>query len=287
VSIAYAGPRMDAHLHIWERTASDYAWLGAGDELFADFPAASAALELAASGIGHAIVVQADDTARDTRYLLDVATDNSWVAGIVGWVPLADPARAIGQLDELGAHPALLGIREMVHVRAEREYFARRDVRESLAEIALRKLTFDVPDAWPNHLHAVPALADALPELTIMVDHLGKPPLVPGEFAAWRNLMIDCAARPNVATKFSGLSDFTSARGGDATRDLLDFALTTFGSSRVCWGSDWPISAKFGDYASTWSRADGLIGELSESEQADLLFGAAAGAYRVNTSITT
>jgi L-fuconolactonase len=287
VNLAYAGPRMDAHLHSWERSASDYAWLGAGDELFADFPAERAALELSTSGIGHAILVQADDTAGDTRYLLDAADENGWVAGVVGWVPLADPARAIGQLDELGSRAALLGIRELVHMRAEREYFARWEVRETLAEVAVRELAFDIPDAWPGHLHAVPALADVLPQLTIVVDHLGKPPGSPEEFAVWRKLMIDCAARPNVVTKFSGLSDYSSAHGGDATRALLDFALTTFGSSRICWGSDWPISTTFGDYASTWSRAAGLISELSASEQADLLFGAAARAYRVSTLTTT
>jgi L-fuconolactonase len=287
VNQAYDGPRIDAHLHIWERAASDYAWLGPEDELFADFPAERAAVELAASGIDHAILVQADDTELDTRYLLDVAEHNSWVAGVVGWVPLDDPARAIDQLDELASRPALQGIREMIHVKADREYLARRGVRDSLKAVADRKLAFDIPDAWPDHLHAVPALADALPDLTIVVDHLGKPPRSPGEFDTWRNLMIDCASRPNVVTKFSGLSDYSSMRGTDATRAVLDIALAVFGSSRICWGSDWPISTKFGDYASTWSSAVGLVSELSQGEQADLLFGAAARAYRVNPSTTT
>jgi L-fuconolactonase len=287
VNVAYAGPRIDAHLHIWERTASDYAWLGPDDELFADFPAERAAVELAASGVDHAILVQADDTELDTRYLLDVAEHNGWVAGVVGWVPLDDPERAVGLLDELASRPALLGIREMIHVMADREYLARPGVRDSLKAVAGRELAFDIPDAWPDHLHAVPALADALPDLRIVVDHLGKPPNSAEEFATWRNLMIDCASRPNVVTKFSGLSGYSNTRGSEATRDLLDFALAEFGSSRICWGSDWPISTKHGNYASTWSCAAGLVSELSQGEQADLLFGAAARAYRVNPSTTT
>jgi L-fuconolactonase len=287
VNVAYDGPRIDAHLHVWERTASDYAWLSSGDELFADFPADRAALELATSGIGHAILVQADDTARDTEYLLDVAEDNGWVAGVVGWIPLADPAGAIVQLDELDSRPALVGVREMIHVKADREYLAQPAVRDSLKVVASRALAFDIPDAWPGHLHAVPALADALPDLTIVVDHLGKPPGLPEEFAMWRNLMVDCALRPNIVTKFSGLSDYSSTRGSDAPRVLLEIALAAFGSSRICWGSDWPISTKFANYASTWSSAAGLVSELSQSEQGDLLFGAAARAYRVNPSTST
>lgn len=287
MNVAYDGPRIDAHLHIWERAASDYAWLSPADELFADFPAERAAVELAASGIGHAILVQADDTELDTRYLLDVAEHNGWVGGVVGWVPLDDPARAVGQLDELASRSALLGIREMIHVKADREYLARPGVRDSLKAVADHELAFDIPDAWPDHLHAVPNLADALPHLTIVVDHLGKPPLSADEFGTWRNLMIDCASRPNVVTKFSGLSDYSSIRGSDATRAVLDIALAAFGSSRICWGSDWPISTKFGNYASTWSSAAGLVSELSHGEQGDVLFDAAARAYRVNPSTTT
>jgi L-fuconolactonase len=282
-SLAYDGPRVDTHLHLWERGVSDYAWLSPADELFADFRAETAAVELAGSGIDHAVLVQADDTERGTQYLLDVAERNDWVAGVVGWVPLADPVEVAGRLDGTATSGALRGIREMIHVSAERDYLARSDVRQSLGVIASHELAFDIPDAWPNHLHAVPALADALPSLTIVLDHLGKPPTWPDEeFAVWRGLMAECAARPNVVTKFSGLSGYTRTEGPDAQRTLLDGALEAFGSERICWGSDWPISTKFDDYAEIWSRASALIAQLSASEQRDLLFGTAARSYRLD-----
>jgi L-fuconolactonase len=279
-SLAYDGPRTDTHLHLWERGVSDYAWLSPADVLFADFPAATAAVELAGAGIDLAVLVQADDTERDTQYLLDVAEANDWVGGVVGWVPLADPVVAAARLDGFAAGSALRGIREMIHVSAERDYLARSDVQKSLAEIAARDLAFDIPDAWPNHLHAVPALADALPNLTIVLDHLGKPPSSPEEFAVWQGLLVECAARPNVVAKFSGVSDYSRAMGGDSM--LLDGTLDLFGSERVCWGSDWPISTKFDDYGEIWSGAAALIAQLSASEQRDILFGTAARTYRLD-----
>jgi L-fuconolactonase len=282
-TLAYDGPRIDAHLHLWERAVSDYGWLSPGDALFADFPAATAAVELADSGIAQAVLVQADDTERDTQFLLDVAERNDWVAGVVGWVPLADPVVAAARLDGFAVDGALRGIREMIHVSAGRDYLARSDVQKSLTAIADRDLAFDIPDAWPNHLHAVPALADALPDLTIVLDHLGKPPSLPEEFAVWRGLLVECAARPNVVAKFSGLSDYSRTVGGDSMRTLLDGALNAFGSERICWGSDWPISTKFDDYAEIWSGAATLIAELSASEQRDILFDTAARTYGLDS----
>ncbi|MDQ1528722.1 MAG: L-fuconolactonase [Actinomycetota bacterium] len=282
-SLAYDGPRTDTHLHLWERGVSDYAWLSPADELFADFPAALAEVELAGAGIDRAVLVQADDTERDTRYLLDVADQNDWVAGVVGWVPLADPVVAAARLDGFAVEGALRGVREMIHVSADRDYLTRSDVRESLTAIAARDLAFDIPDAWPNHLHAVPALADALPDLTIVLDHLGKPPSSTVEYAHWRELLAECAARPNVVAKFSGLSEYSRTGGGDSMRALLNGALDAFGSERICWGSDWPISTKFDDYGEIWSGAAALIAELSASEQRDILFGTAARTYRLDT----
>ncbi|MCU1535431.1 MAG: hydrolase [Glaciihabitans sp.] len=279
VTLAYDGPRVDAHLHVWERAASDYSWLRPGNELYADFPPAKAAVELAGSGFGHAVLVQADDTARDTRFLLEAAEQNEWVSGVVGWVPLNDPAAAIGHLDEFADRPALRGIREMIHVKGDRDYLARPAVLQSLAAVAGHNLAVDIPDAWPHHLHAVPALADALPHLTIVIDHLAKPPVAPEEFATWRAQLLECALRPNVVTKFSGLSGYAKSEGLPATRAVLALALDAFGAHRMCWGSDWPISTKFDGYSAVWATAAALIAELSASEQRDILFATAARAY--------
>lgn len=277
----YEGPRIDSHLHVWERGVSDYSWLRPDDQLFDDFPPAMAAIELASSGVDQAILVQADDTTRDTRFLLDAAEQNDWVSAVVGWVPLVDPAAAARQLDGMADRSALRGVREMIHVAAERDYLARREVIESLTDVASHGLALDIPDAWPGHLHAVPSLADALPELTIVLDHLGKPPASAEDFANWRSLLLDCALRPNVVAKFSGLSGYSNAHGRGAARDVLDLALRAFGAERICWGSDWPVSTAFDDYAGTWSGTLELVSELSANEQREVYFGAAARAYRL------
>ena len=83
---------IDAHLHLWNRSVSEYAWITPSlGPLFADFGPDRAHAELEAAGIDAAVLVQAEDSPADTRFMLDVASEHDWVAGVVGWVPLDDP----------------------------------------------------------------------------------------------------------------------------------------------------------------------------------------------------
>jgi L-fuconolactonase len=285
VSRRYAVPRVDAHLHVWQRAKSEYAWLLPGDELYADFPPDAAEAALSEAGFSSAVLVQADDTASDTRYLLDVAGWNEWVAGVVGWVPLADPEAAAAELDRLSAYPVFRGVRQLIHVNPDPQFLERPTVRASLAAVAQHGLSLDVPDAWPGHLHAVPALAAAIPDLTIVLDHLGRPPVIADEVDVWRSALAEIASRPNVVVKFSGLAAPSSLPPGWSLADLWNVALDAFGASRVMYGGDWPISTKAGKYLAVWNGIEPLVSELSPDEQADVLCGTASRAYRLPTSV--
>ena len=177
---------IDAHLHLWDRSRGGYAWitpeLGPLDR---DFGPDEAAAELRAAGVDAAILVQADDSASDTRFMLDVARRHDWVAGVVGWVPLDDARAAAAALDELDAEPLLRGIRHLVHDDPRDEFLDLPAVRTSLAAVAAHGLAFDVPDAWPRHLAGAGRVARAVPELTVVIDHLAKPPVGTDAFAAW------------------------------------------------------------------------------------------------------
>jgi L-fuconolactonase len=98
---------IDAHLQLWDRSRSGYPWitpeLGPLDR---DFGPVEASAELRAAGVDAAILVQADDSASDTRFMLDVAHRHDWVAGVVGWVPLDDTRASAAALDELDAEPS-------------------------------------------------------------------------------------------------------------------------------------------------------------------------------------
>lgn len=275
------GRRVDAHLHLWDLSRGDYDWLGPQHgALFRSFGPEEARAELEAAGVDSAVLVQAADSLRDTEYLLDVAAHNEWVAGVVGWIPLDDPAAAERALATFAADPKLRGIRHLVHDDPRIGFLDLPEVRESLEFVAGHGLAFDVPDAWPGrHLDQAAGLARALPQLTVVVDHLAKPPIGGDDFADWSAALARIGELPNTVAKVSGLTGpgypFTPA----ALRPAWDAALECFGPGRLLYGGDWPISVQVGGYGKAWDVYSQLIEELSPGEQSSILAGTATRVY--------
>jgi L-fuconolactonase len=271
---------VDSHLHLWDLAAGGYDWLTPDHgPLHRSFLVEEAVDELTAAGIESAILVQAEDSSQDTRYLLDVAARTALVVGVIGWVLLEDTAVADKQISAFEADSLLVGIRHLVHDDPRDDFLALPEVRASLTLLAERGLPFDVPNAWPRHLPAVADLADALPELTIVVDHLGKPPRGTDAMGGWEAALRQAAERSNVVAKLSGLHVAGQPFSVDALHPVLDAALDAFGASRLMYGGDWPMTIAEGGYGSTWPVMSALIAELSDSEQDHVLHSTASAVY--------
>lgn len=273
---------VDAHLHVWDLERSDYAWLTPElGPLHATFTPEQARGELDAAGVGTAVLVQAEDSERDTELMLEAADRHAWIAGVVGWVQLDDPATAERQLER--RHERFRGVRHLVHDDPRDDFLRLPQVRESLRLLARLGLPFDVPDAWPRHLAATAELAGALEDLRIVVDHLGKPPFGGEDWDRWRATLAAVAARPNTVAKVSGLQvpgrPFTPAE----VRPAWEAALELFGPARLMWGSDWPLTVLTGGYGTAWETMSALIAELGPDEQAAVLAGTATAVYRLET----
>jgi L-fuconolactonase len=156
-------------------------------------------------------------------------------------------------------------------------------VRESLAAVAQEGLAFDVPDAWPRHLPAATRLAGALPGLTVVIDHLAKPPVGDADFAAWRRAFEAVAALPNTVAKFSGLHLPGVRFSAESIAPLFEITLEAFGPGRIMYGGDWPMSVPHGGYASTWAVMRSCLDGLSDPERDAVLGGTAARVYRLDT----
>lgn len=276
-----AAPRIDSHLHVWDLAAGEYPWLTSQHgELYRTYTPAEAERELQAAGIDAAVLVQAEDSLRETDVLLAVAAKHPWVAGVVGWLPLDAPMAAERALHERRT-PALRGVRHLVHNDPRDDFLALPGVRRSLSAVAGAGLAFDVPDAWPRHLASAGDLAAALPELTVVIDHLAKPPVDRSEYEAWRRQLTSVAARPNTVGKVSGLGSAGAPMTTDSVAETWEIALDVFGPSRLMYGGDWPMTVPAGGYLATWHVLSTLIATLSSREQAMVLAGSAAAAYRL------
>ncbi|MEI2278013.1 amidohydrolase family protein [Paenarthrobacter ilicis] len=266
---------IDSHVHLWNLDTSvtggqrQYSWLGPQHgALFRSFGAHEAQETLEAAGVRGAVLVQADDSVADTESMLAVARDNPWVLGVVGWVRLDSPAVAAEQLDRFAAQEAFRGVRHLIHDDPRSGFLDLAAVRESLGLLARRGLAFDVADAFPRHLDSAARLARDLPELTVVLDHLGKPPVADAAaMDLWLNGFRAFAGEPNTVAKLSGLHlagvDYTA----QALRPLFDQALDCFGAERLMLGFDWPVSTLGAPYGRTLDVLLELVSTLSPAEQ--------------------
>jgi L-fuconolactonase len=136
---------------------------------------------------------------------------------------------------------------------------------------------------FPNHLKHVPTLAEKVPNLTLIIDHLAKPPIKDKQMGDWADQMAAAAQYPNVYAKISGLNTAVGSPDWSAAdlKPYIDFAIEKFGAERLMFGSDWPVAILAGDYAKVWAETNKALAGRSQAEIDAILGGAAANAYRI------
>ncbi len=278
---------IDAHLHVWDLDAGEYSWLtpDAG-VLNRTFEFGEVVPELDACGIDEVVLVQAADTHADTDHMRRVADANPRVTGIVAWLPLDRPDELPERIAELQADPRVVGIRCLIHDMADSEWVLRPEVARGLELVSEAGWSFDYVTSGPAALANVPALADRHPELRIVIDHLGKPP-VGGDadaHAGWRSLIADAATRPSVAAKLSGLASAVDAPDSwtvGTLHPVVDDAIEVFGVDRLMYGGDWPVSLFAGGYRRTFDGLAAALDGLSTAERSAVSGDTCRAWYRI------
>lgn len=274
--------KVDSHQHFWNLDEVAYPWLvPAYGPIYRTYTPAELTPQLKAAGVDKTVIVQAMDSYADTDSMLAIAEQHDWVAGVVGWVPLHDPAEADKKLDNYTQNPTFKGIRHLIHEESNPDWVLQKQVIEGLELLAERDLTFDVVAVFPNHLEHVPTLAEKVPELMMVIDHLAKPPLDESDRKAWRTQLAAAAECPNVYAKVSGLNtvtpDFENWTYEDI-KPLVDYAIEQFGPHRLMFGSDWPVAVLAGDYVKVWTETNKCLADLTSAER-DAVLGKTANAF--------
>lgn len=270
-----AFPIIDAHQHIWDPSRANYSWLG--DDLPSinkSFAFEDVQPELERAGIDFTVQVQSADNAEDTQLMVESAARHPQVAGIVGYAPLGNPEETAQTLDEWVKTDLFVGVRNLIHTQPDPEWLLRPDVNEGLSVLEDYGFTFDLVATFPLHLGLVPLLSEKHPNLKIVIDHLGKPPIGVEGVENWGKLLLEAAQNPLVSAKVSGLYSATADMSDWSTETIkpfFDFALEAFGSERLMYGGDWPISLLAGGYTATWSGIKPLLDNLNDIERENIL----------------
>jgi L-fuconolactonase len=273
---------VDSHQHVWKVGLFDYPWMSpALGVLYRDYLVGDLAAVLSSSRVDHSILVQASNSLAETRWMLELADANPFVLGVVGWVDLASP-RVADQLDELQAHPKFRGVRHLVESEADDGWLVRPAVLDGLRELARRGVPYDLL-VHTRHLKHVPRVADACPDLRLVVDHLAKPPIASGAFDEWARAIEGVAAIATVHCKLSGLvteADHANWRREDLV-PYVEHALSCFGSRRLLFGSDYPVCLLAASYEAVVESFRGVLAGLDDDARAGVFGDNAVRFYRL------
>ncbi|MGG4032937.1 amidohydrolase family protein [Paenibacillus cisolokensis] len=275
--------KVDAHQHFWNLSRGDYPWLGPQHgPIYRTFEPEELEPELRAAGIDKTVLVQSANSYEDTEYMLELAERYEWIGGVVGWVPLPDRREAEERLKRWTKLPVFKGIRHLIHDEKDPDWVVRADVIEGLRLLAEYGMSFDVVAVFPNHLKHVPLLAESVPGLRLVIDHLAKPPIADDGWEPWAEQLARAAQYPNVCAKISGLN--TAAKAGWSAADLkpyVDYAVKTFGADRLMFGSDWPVALLADEYGRVWRETNEALKDYSETDVRAMLGETAARFYRL------
>ncbi|MFD1713451.1 amidohydrolase family protein [Amnibacterium flavum] len=271
-----ANAAIDSHHHLWPSSV-----IGRQDWRPADDDAIDRAFETAefaelrrSTGVDGSVLMQSVDDADENDRLFAYAAADPGIVGVVGWAPLNRPVEARGVIDALlSSNGDVAGAERLSGVRC---LIGRDDIDwalepEGLAlfrSIAAAGLAWDVVPITAEQRRTVARLAEQVPALRIVIDHLGAPPL-DGGWDAWCSALGDIAQADNAAIKLSvGVAVLSAMprwdRGFVAT--AFGHALDVFGPERAMLGSNWPVVLLRTEYGSAWSDADAAVAGLLDGD---------------------
>ncbi len=274
---------IDAHHHFWWSGRRKYTWPDAvGDRFARDFTPDDLRPELARCGIKGTVLIQVlHEVGGETEECLDLSQEVGFVRGVVGWVPLADPDATAGALGQLRRRGKLVGVRHLISYEPDPRWLLQGGVTESMGILAAAGLVFDAIPVNAAQFESVLELAGRVPELKIVVNHLGRPPIPEQGWEPWATHVARASEHRNIAMKLSiGLDIIMRWRwSSDAIRRYSDHVLDLFGPDRVMAASNWPVILLGAGYQETWNGITELVADLSVPERLAVLGGTAERIY--------
>ena len=274
-------PVVDSHHHFWDIDKFDYSWMPDGSPLAVDYGPTQLAPLIKAAGIDYTVVVQAVSSPDEARWLLELADQNDFIAGIVGWVDLTDPK--VGYtLDELQRSKYFKGVRHIWEGENDPGWIVNSGAINGLQELVRRDLTFDFL-AKPPNLPFIPQVMEQVPDLRAVVDHIGKPLIADHLVEPWLSDMRKVASINGIHCKISGMITEADQQSwiADDLRPYVHHILGMYGTDRLMFGTDWPVCTLAGEYQTVADTTRGILNSLSHTAKSDVFGGTAIRFYRL------
>lgn len=239
---------IDSHVHFWKYDKQRDAWITSDMKILQqDYLPDQLSLNLKRNGVDGCVAVQADQSELETRFLVELAKTHEMIKGVVGWVDLQAPD-VEQRLQDLSAHSMIKGYRHIVQAESA-DFLLRPEFQRGVRALKAFGYSYDLL-IYHHQLAPAVKFVSSFADQKLVVDHCAKPDIRQGQMAEWKKLLREMALQPNVYCKLSGL--FTEAAWKTWSPaefyPYLDVVFEAFGTSRLMFGSDWPVILVSGMY---------------------------------------
>lgn len=278
-------PIIDSHVHLYDPRRLSYGWMrGTTIErvnLLDTFDAARG--PVAVEGLVF-VEVAADPGQHlaEAALVQELADADPRLMGMVAHAPVEKGRAVEADLDALARYRSLRGIRRLIQGEVDPGMCLEPGFLEGVREVGRRGLTFDICVKHWAMLFAI-ELVRRCPEVTFVLDHIGKPPIALGLREPWWGQMREMAALPNVVCKISGVvteADHAHWTEAQVIR-YVRHAVECFGCDRVMYGSDWPVSEFTHAYPDWVAMLDRCTADCTAPEKRAFWGGTARRVYRL------
>ena len=263
---------IDSHQHFWKYEPVKHDWIDDDMSVIRrDFSPSDLSKVYKESSIDGCVAVQADQTLEETDFLIDLASNNSFIKGIVGWVDLrAENIENV--LEKYCTDKIVKGFRHVVQGEADHNFLLRPNFSRGISLLEKYNFTYDIL-VFPHQLGSVLEFVKKFPNQKFVIDHIAKPYIKDGYFDGWATMMTAIGKHENVSCKMSGMvteADFNTWTP-EQIHPYMNVALEAFGSSRILFGSDWPVCLVAGNYSKIKKLTTDFISQLSQIEQNSIM----------------
>ncbi|HEY2727555.1 MAG TPA: amidohydrolase family protein, partial [Parafilimonas sp.] len=178
-------PVIDAHQHFWKYNREEFDWINNDMKIIRkDFLPADLKPLLIENNIDGCIAVQTKKTEEENNFLLQLANENDFIKGIVGWVDLMSDDIE-DRLNFWNHQKKLKGFRHILQGEENRSLMLEPAFKKGIDLLNKFQFTYDIL-IYPDQLQFALELVKIFPEQKFVIDHIAKPYIKSGEIEQWR-----------------------------------------------------------------------------------------------------
>ncbi len=272
--------RIDAHVHFWEYDPLRNSWIT--DEMAVlkrDFLPGDIQPLLDIHEMDGCVLIQVNQSETENDFFLKLASENTFIKGIVGWVDLT-AANVSERLAAYQHSSKICGFRHILQNEADRSFMLRPDFKRGISALCKFDYTYDLL-IYSDQLPHAAGLVKSFPNQPFIIDHLAKPAIREMEIAFWKQQLYNISRMDNVYCKLSGM--VTESHWNDWDKEsfapYLDAVVESFGVDRIVFGSDWPACLPAASYGEVLEIIENYFSSFSILEQEKLFGGNAMTFY--------